>query len=841
MAGKPITGWILFCFAACGRSSLPRPRGRMAPGVPLIGRTQPRLRCSFQTAGTGALRRASAVCAVITLLLAAASAAEAAVIRGVVRDQQELPIPGAQVRLSRQANPNLAAPLHSATADSQGRFRFDDVAPGAYELEAFAAGFERKTVSVGAADGAAEVEVRLPVAGLHEGVVVTASRQEEESVQSPIPAALVSDERLQEQVPANLAQALREVPGVNWVNAGAFRSRPVIRGLDSNRILVLVDGERLNNGRTSTVDAGIETSLVGISEIEQVEVVRGPGSVLYGSDALGGVINIRTRRAQPSEGFRLGLRSSASFHPNSDGKRSHLETSLSNRWFSARARGNAGALENYRTPTATVFGSGVDESGALGSLRVYPAPNQSFSFKYVHQGGYNFGLPSLNPNPVFLAEFPFSKLTKFSGGYNGSFQHPLLSSLRARIYTQDQTRSFVSRISAGPSTIFSDTVTDVRSTGFDVQASAAAQGEHVLTYGVSYFEDENRDRRLQLMLGRGPARVLDNAPSVPNSTFSGTGVFLQEQWEPTRRLRLRAGVRWDRFVVEAEPTPNFDPAVSDVVVGSRTDTAVSGNGGASFDLGGGWSVSASLGRAFREPNLFERFFFGRGSVGGFVIPNPGLDPETSLQFDAGVHFRRGPVRTSLNYFLNNLSDLVSRAPATFNGDDTIAGQPISQNVNVAEAQIQGAEATLEFNLRGLGGRWTPLISAAWQQGDNETGDQPLPLIAPFVGQAGLRWSANKLPVWAEGRARLATSSNRVPPGFNPIPGFTVFTWRTGYEVTRSEQGVGALLPRGIASINVFAAMENFTNRTYRGLFETVPQPGRDFRLQINLNLDTTAR
>jgi outer membrane receptor protein involved in Fe transport len=111
-------------------------------------------------------------------------------------------------------------------------------------------------------------------------------------------------------------------------------------------------------------------------------------------------------------------------------------------------------------------------------------------------------------------------------------------------------------------------------------------------------------------------------------------------------------------------------------------------------------LSGNIGRAFRAANLFERYFFGRGSVGGFIVPNPALGPETSLQVDTAVHFRSGPAKVSFNYFLNNLNGLISSAPGMFNGSSTIGGQPVYQNINIAEARIQGIEATAEFAFEG---------------------------------------------------------------------------------------------------------------------------------------------
>lgn len=762
----------------------------------------------------------------------------AAELSGRVVDPQGAVVPEARVRLFSALQERAVVPLRETVTDAEGRFRFSEVADGKYRAAASKPGFQTEFQIVRVSEPRSEVEFKLPLAGVHEGVVVTASRQEGETFDAPLSSALVGSQRLDRQLPVNLAQALQEIPGVNWINAGAFRSRPVIRGLDSNRILVLVDGERLNSSRTSTTDAGIETSLVDLGQVEQIEVVRGPGSVLYGSDAFGGVVNIRTRRPETISAPYFSGRARGEYFPNADGKRASLELGGGARWWSVNVVGTTGALNEYQSPAGTLFGSGVDESSALGELRIYPAQQQSFFFKFQHTGGYNFGLPSLDPNPVFLATFPFSKLQKFSGGYTGNFNSSALSGLQVRLYRQRQDRDFFNRILAGPSVIQSDTVTNVETFGFDVQATSIPFRRHVLTYGSSLYHDRNRDSRLQILNPGSPGQVtLSQAPSVPNSTLSGLGFFLQDQFELGSRLRFVAGLRFDRFRLEASPTANFDPNAFGTIE-NRTDTALSGNLGTTLQLTKGWLLTANVARAFREPNLFERYFFGRGSVGGFVVPNPDLEPETSVQFDVGTRLRRGPARITFNYFLNRLNDLVLREPATFMGMSTIAGQPVSHNVNLAESRIQGVESSAEFFLKGLGSQWTPFLSLAWQRGTNLTNGEALPLIAPFVSQAGLRWQPRRLRLWTEYRLRLATGSDRVPTGAQPVQGFAVHALRWGYELAREEHGLGAHLPRGLSGVNFHFGVENVGDRLYRNLFETVPEPGRSFRFGMDIRFDT---
>ncbi|MGH9816715.1 MAG: TonB-dependent receptor, partial [Candidatus Acidiferrales bacterium] len=301
----------------------------------------------------------------------------AAELTGRVLDPQGAVVPEARVRLFAASQGPAVVPLRETVTDREGRFRFLNVAAGEYRAAASKTGFQTEFQIVRAAEASPEIELKLALAGVHEGTVVTASRQDGETFEAPLATALVGSGQLNRQVPINLAQALEEIPGVNWINAGAFRSRPVIRGLDSNRILVLVDGERLNNSRTSTSDAGIETSLVDLAQVEQVEVVRGPGSVLYGSDAFGGVVNIRTRRAPTASGPYFAGRVRGEFFPNADGKRANLELAGGARRWSVNVVGTAAALNEYDSPAGMLFGSGVDQSSALGEMRFYPAHQQS--------------------------------------------------------------------------------------------------------------------------------------------------------------------------------------------------------------------------------------------------------------------------------------------------------------------------------------------------------------------------------------------------------------------------------------------------------------------------------
>ncbi len=120
---------------------------------------------------------------------------------------------------------------------------------------------------------------------------------------------MITSEDIEMLQPEKMADLFKMIPGVEIQGEGPFRGIPVIRGLSSNRVLILVDGQRLNNARESTSFAGIQPALVNLAEVERIEVLRGPASVQYGSDAIGGVVNIITR--QPNLGEQRRSRCTA--------------------------------------------------------------------------------------------------------------------------------------------------------------------------------------------------------------------------------------------------------------------------------------------------------------------------------------------------------------------------------------------------------------------------------------------------------------------------------------------------------------------------------------------------
>ena len=244
------------------------------------------------------------VCCLISFSLPALATSPDGKVVGQIKDSTGDPIPGATIELK----PSLAGSFFSLVTDANGVFSVEDLHPGRYLVKISQPGFSTRTTEVEVQPGdATRFEIVLTPGLITETVTVTAARTELVAQDTPVPVSVIDRTQLERQPVATIGDLFRSLPGVSTASEGPFQVRPRIRGLESNRVLILVDGERLNHTRTSTSESGIEIGLVGVDQIETVEVLRGSGSVLYGTDALGGTINLITRDTLPRQtsGFRF--------------------------------------------------------------------------------------------------------------------------------------------------------------------------------------------------------------------------------------------------------------------------------------------------------------------------------------------------------------------------------------------------------------------------------------------------------------------------------------------------------------------------------------------------------
>ncbi|HWI17064.1 MAG TPA: TonB-dependent receptor, partial [Vicinamibacterales bacterium] len=282
--------------------------------------------------------------ALVALCLAVA--AEAATVRGLVTDGSGAAIANTRVIVRDVATRQEL--LVETGAD--GRFEVQVPAAGTFIVIAARDGFSEAAVTIVVEDAAQSVEVplTLEVGSVVSAVVVTAARAEREVRQIPLHVDTITRGAIEQSNQLSTGDALTMSANITPVGGGPFGVRPRLRGLDSTRLLVLVDGERLNTARQATDRTGAEVGLVSPDAVARMEVVNGAGTLMYGSDALAGTINIITNESGFSANRQWLYGFNGLFSSNERGVRGTGTVGYTSPRVAFRVQAGAETFENYQ-------------------------------------------------------------------------------------------------------------------------------------------------------------------------------------------------------------------------------------------------------------------------------------------------------------------------------------------------------------------------------------------------------------------------------------------------------------------------------------------------------------
>lgn len=540
-------------------------------------------------------------------------------------------------------------------------------------------------------------------------VTVTATRTSTETFSVPQSVSVISSAMVRERLASTPIELFRLLPGLDVTGVGSNQARPQIRGQRGQRILLLEDGLRLNNSRRQQ-DFGELPALSGLTGIASVEVVRGPSSVLYGTDAIGGVVNIISSDLLPL-GTSNAIRGFAAYRHGGAGDQRVPSAGVHGRLgsFAFRASGAYRETQPYMAPSGT-FGNVtlpedvlVNETG-IRDRSFDGAAGWDFSARHrvfarakryhARDAGFGYVEPSrLGANqPLIDIGYPEQTYARYVLGYRATLlESPLADRFELTSYVQRNERDLAMHVLVplGPPGAALESrslnFTDLRTVGFRAEA-ARLFGRHVLTYGADFFRDRstNTDSSATTMTGFGPPRTtVSREPLVPNAVFRSAGAFIQGDLHPTDRLTVILGTRLQDIDAGTRETPG----VSRSKERARHRTAV-GTANALYRLTGDLNLITSVGRGFRSANLVERFFEGPAPEGsGYQRANPDLEPETSLNVDVGARYRRGRFYAEAFAFRNQIRDGI-RIEAT---GDSVNRSPAFRNVNVDRLRHSGVE------------------------------------------------------------------------------------------------------------------------------------------------------
>ncbi|UCF39708.1 MAG: TonB-dependent receptor [Gemmatimonadota bacterium] len=673
-------------------------------------------------------------------------------------------------------------------------------------------------------------------------VAVTATRSEKDVFLTPTPVGVMDAQDLLELKPNTAADVFTRLPGLDVTGVGASQVRPSIRGQRGQRILLIQDGLRLNNARRQQ-DFGEIPALVDVGRIETIEVVRGPSSVLYGTDAIGGVVNMRTRKPRYE-----GIHGSLGFRYSEYDSQYKGVGTVNGRLgdFSFQVSGSARQASEYTAPSGTygeitldsatkVLNTGADDYNLEAYAAYEIAGRHEVWGKYerykADTSGFGLIEPAEYTDETSRIEilYPFQTFDKVTAGYRGNqLNTPIADNVEFIGYYQDNSRQLNNNITGivpfpgAEIQFFTENFTDIETLGGRLEAKKLAWGRVMWTYGVDYFRDnaQNADTSTNIMSGfgppgSGPMVFVDSVANLQNASYSSVGLFAQADWQLTDRASVILGARWQNVAAKTKPTPGY----ADSLLTSETDRTIVAALNALYSVTDNVTLIGTVGRGFRSPNLVERFFAGPTPEGsGYQLRNQNLKPETSLNFDVGARFRNRTVYLEGFFFYNTIFDGI-RIAAT---GDTISGMPAFMNVNVDELRFLGVELSGDVLLPAgfvVGANYTHFETKDVNDPQNPVGDSYSDKV---VGR--VRWTDPGRSVFAEyefrwNGERKEVFAGSVPPVGPVLPAFMTHSVRAGWTFFR----------RGNLTQRIGVSLTNLTNELYAEFANASffrPQPRR---------------
>lgn len=569
---------------------------------------------------------------------------------------------------------------------------------------------------------------------IDETMVVTAAGFSQAIQNAPASISVISREDLESRYYRDVTDALKNVPGVT-VTGGGDNTDISIRGMGSNYTLILVDGKRQTSRQTrpNSDGPGIEQGwLPPLQAIERIEVIRGPMSTLYGSDAIGGVINIITRKDQQQWSGNVQLSTVVQ-----ENRASGDEQSAN--FFVTGPLSDALSLQVYGQTTQRDEDE-IEHGYGDKSLRSLTS-KLNYQLNPDHQLQLEAGV-SAQDRENNVGKSAQSSGSKTDNEYRRnhiavSHQGDWQDVGQSDTYLQYEENTNKSREMSIDNTVFKSTL-------------VAPIGEHMLSFGVEGKHESLEDKT---------SNKISSRTHISNTQWAG---FIEDEWALAEQFRLTFGGRLDH---DKNYGSHFSPRVYGV-----------------WNLDSAWTVKGGVSTGFRAPQLREvTQDWGQVSRGGNIYGNPDLQPETSINKELSLGYLSDTgLRASLTAFHNDFKDKITRVKCPdsicTSGKNQFGADP-TYRVNIDEAETYGAEAEFGFPITDtidFGSSYTYTRS---EQKTGEFAGKPLEKLPKHLFSSSLNWqTTDRLSSWTNLNYRgkevqsngSASSSKKMAPSYTFI-------------------------------------------------------------------------
>lgn len=762
------------------------------------------------------------------------------------------------------------SPKTSVTTNQQGKADFSDF-KGAEIIEIRLLGYQSMILSFAAIEQSGFIVKLVQTQLSLDEIVISATRWEQNKRDIPNKITSISVKQVALQNPQTAADLLGTSGEVFIQKSQQGGGSPMIRGFSTNRLLYTIDGVRMN---TAIFRSGNIQNVISLDPfaIENTEVFFGPGSIIYGSDAIGGVMSFRTltpqftQNGEPSVTGKAVMRYSSAnnektghFDVSAGWKKWAFTSSISSYDYGDLLMGSKNGPDEYLKPYYVQRIDSIDrvvtnENPQLQNPTAYTQmnlmqkvrfkPNENWDFQY----GFHYSETSSysrydrlietseNGNPIYAVwDYGPQKWMMNHLEVTNNNENLLYNQLTLRIAFQSFEESRIDR--RLNNNRLRTQMEEVEAISVNADFVKVA-GKHQFFYGLEYVFND--------VISTGNAvNIKTGAPiSVPNrypaSTWQSTGVYLNYQYRFSEKTLLQAGLRYSHFAIDSDFSDllEFYPLPYNKV--EINNTAVTGSMGIVYKPTDEWTLSADASTGFRAPNVDDigkMFDFQTGEV---IVPNPDLKAEYAYNSEINIaRIFNDKVKIDLTGFYTLLDDAMVRREYTINGQDSILYNGEMSKVyalqNAAQATVYGFNAGLEIKLGqgfGLSGRFN------YQLGNEEMDDgsiNPSRHAAPWFGVARLTYNADRLNMQLYTMFSDEVSYDELnieeqqktviyakDENGNPYsPGWYTLNFKAMCRLTDY--------------LSVSAGLENITDQRYRPYSSGLVAPGRNFILSLIAN------
>ncbi len=733
-------------------------------------------------------------------------------VTGRVTDQQSgETLPGATVYISELKT--------GTTTDINGMFRITNLPARKFLVQVKFLGYQTlsRTVDAGSLQ---EHDFSLQSSSIEaREVVITGTSTASESERNSTPVVAVDRKEISMHPSTNIIDALAHTPGVSQITTGGAVSKPVIRGLGFNRIVVLNDGVR-QEGQQWGEEHGVEIDKFSAGRIE---ILRGPASLMYGSDAMGGVINIIDPLPAPLNTLRGALVTQYSSNEAMGAGSVMLEGNHNG--VHGRVRGSYTSTGSYQTPVGTIGNTGYDQKDINSNIGI----NRKWGYSQLNLSGFESTIgfyddeiiPLRGPSQLPTIQhtdhesetvirdvsFPLQEIGHWRAGLSNNLYIGKSRLVVNGAYQLNERKEFVTSLETPELFMQLNTVTG------EAKYFLPERKAWLNTIGIAAMSQQNNNKGEEQL--------------IPDYTLHDIGGFIFSQ-KTVGRTSVNAGVRFDTRTIDAAPLDKGLMTLVALPDFKKTYATVSGSIGSTYRISKLMHIKANVGRGFRAPNLAELTSDGvHEGTQRYEIGNNFLKAETSLQGDGGIIAENKKLRAELNLFANKISNYIY---TRHNGTEFIGTDeglfPVYRYTQ-GDALLLGFEYAMDIHFyKSL--HFENAVS--FVHGENLKSNQPLPNIPPLQLHNELEYEIELSKVkWIDDIHFNVSVDNHFAQtriDDNELPSKT-------YSLLNA--GIGLSLNAGNQNIDVSINGTNLTDQLYfdhlnRLRYVGVPNKGRSFFL-----------